>query len=375
MDREQGVRVRSPRSIEIDFHYLGQRCREAIKTPPTKANLLFAQNKRAVILYEIGIGKFNYAEHFPDSRRAATLGKASNKTISQALDEFLLTKRRTCEASTLRDYQSAIEYHLKPVFGDFLLRKITAIQIRVWIGGLTITSKRINNILIPLRSTLKDAYLDGIIERDISARIRNLSHRTEEPNPFTPSEIKLILEHAEEQTRNLFQFAFWTGMRTSELIALEWGDVDFQRGVVKVIRASVRKIIKVPKTQSGEREIKLLDLALAALNAQKPFTFLANKRIFHNPKTNRPWETDGQIRKTAWMPLLKAASVPYRNPYQTRHTYASMLLSAGEEPMWVAHQMGHKDWGMIRKRYGRWISDINPSAGSKVEHYWSQHSQ
>jgi integrase len=59
MDREQGVRARSPRSIEIDFYYLGQRCHEAIKIPPTKANLKFAQNKRAAILHEIGIGTFS----------------------------------------------------------------------------------------------------------------------------------------------------------------------------------------------------------------------------------------------------------------------------------------------------------------------------
>lgn len=374
MDREQaGVRISSPQSIEIDFYYLGQRCREVIKILPTKANLQFAKNKRAAILHEIGIGTFNYAAHFPDSRRAATLGKVSNKTVSQALDEFLLTSRRTCEASTLRDYQSAIEYHLKPAFGDYLLRKLTPTQIKVWMSGLTITPKRINNVLIPLRSVLRDAFHDGVIERDISARIRNLSHRTEEPNPFTPSEIKAILNNADGQTRNLFQFAFWTGLRTSELIALEWGDVDFQRGLVRVIRASVRKIVKVTKTKSGEREVKLLEQALAALNAQKPFTFLAKQRIFYNPKTNSPWETDGQIRKTAWTPILKAANVSYRNPYQTRHTYASMMLSAGENPMWVAHQMGHKDWGMIRKRYGRWIPDVDPVAGSKAALYWSLH--
>ena len=35
--------------------------------------------------------------------------------------------------------------------------------------------------------------------------------------------------------------------------------------------------------------------------------------------------------------------------------------------------MGHKDWGMIRKRYGRWIPDLDKSAGSKVmENYFSQ---
>lgn len=376
MDREQaGVRARGTKGIEIDFYYLGQRCRETIKIPPTKANMLFAQRKREAILHEIGIGTFDYSAHFPKSRRAATLGKASNKTVSQALDEFLLISQRNCAPSTSRDYQSAVTHHLKPAFGDFLLRNITATQIKVWMSSLLISPKRIKNVLVPLKGALRSAFQDGIIERDVSAQIPSLAHRTKEPTPFTPSEIKSILEHSDGQTRNLFQFAFFTGLRTSELIALEWRDVDFERGIVRVRRASVRKVIKTPKTISGERDVKLLSPALDALGAQKAFTFQANDRIFHNPQTNGPWETDGQIRKTAWIPILQAANVPYRNPYQTRHTYASMLLSAGEDPMWVAHQMGHADWGMIRKTYGRWIPDMNPVAGRKVEDLWSQHGQ
>lgn len=376
MDSEQvGVRARGVRGIEIDFYYLGQRCRETVKLPPTKANMLFAHRKRTAILHEIGIGTFDYSAHFPNSRRASILGKASNKTVSQALNEFLLMSQRSCAPSTIRDYQSAVEYHLRPAFGELLLRNITATQIKVWLGGLLISSKRIKNVLVPLKGALRNAFQDGIIARDVSAQIPSLSHQTKEPNPFTPSEIKLILEYSDEQTKNLFQFAFFSGLRTSELIALEWNDVDFQRGVIHVRRASVRKIVKTPKTKSGERDVKLLSPALDALNAQKTFTLPANGRVFHNPKTNQPWETDGQIRKTAWIPILLAASIPYRNPYQTRHTYASMLLSAGEDPMWVAHQMGHADWGMIRKTYGRWIPDMNPVAGRKVEDLWSQHGQ
>lgn len=376
MDSEQvGVRARGAKGIEIDFYYLGQRCRETVKIPPTKANMLFAQRKRITILHEIGIGTFDYSAHFPKSHRAATLGKASNKTVAQALHEFLLISQRTCAPSTSRDYQSAVTYHLQPAFGDFLLRNVTATQIKVWMSGLLISPKRIKNVLVPLKGALRSAFQDGIIQRDVSAQIPSLAHRTKEPEPFTRQEINLILEHSFGQTRNLFQFAFFSGLRTSELIALEWGDVDFQRGVVRVQRASVRKIVKTPKTKSGERDVKLLFPALAALNAQKDFTFLANGRIFHNPQTNNPWETDGQIRKTAWIPVLQAANIPYRNPYQTRHTYASMLLSAGEDPMWVAHQMGHADWGMIRKTYGRWIPDMNPIAGRKIEDLWSQHGQ
>ena len=61
----------------------------------------------------------------------------------------------------------------------------------------------------------------------------------------------------------------------------------------------------------------------------------------------------------------------YRYPYQTRHTYASMMLSAGENPLWVAAQMGHKDWSMIARVYGKWIPEADPLAGAKAVTLWS----
>lgn len=361
----KGITARG-NSIQIDFYYLGIRCRESLKLEPTKPNLAFAKRFKATILHEIAIGTFNYSNHFPNSKNATLGSKSSNKTVSKALDEFMQSSRRRLEKSTLRDYHSAVEFHLKPEFGSKRIIDVTATDIKTWIGGLTISAKRINNILIPLRTVFEDAYTDGLIDRNPVSRVRNLATRSEEPQPFTPNEIERILRELPDQGKNLIQFAIWTGLRTSELIALEWSDIDWEAGLVRVRRATVNKQTKQPKTKAGERDVKLFPPALDALNNQKQFTFLAYGRVFHNPRTNQPWETDGQIRKTMWAHALRKAGVVYRNPYQTRHTYASTLLSAGENPLWVAQQMGHKDWGMIRKRYGRWIPDVDTNAGSKV---------
>ena len=370
MDR-RGVTPRG-KSIQIDFYYLGVRCRETLKLQPTKQNLLFADRLKATILHEIAIGTFKYSNHFSDSKNIALGSKISNKTVTQALDEFMQSSRRRLEKSTLRDYHSAVEFHLKPQFGNKRIVDVIATDIKMWIGGLTISAKRINNILIPLRTVFEDAYADGLIDRNPVSRIRNLSVRTEEPHPFTPNEIELILKELPEQGKNLIQFAVWTGLRTSELIALEWGDIDWNLNIIRVRRATVNKHTKPPKTDSGERDVMLFPPALDALKSQKKFTFLQGIQVFHNPRTNKPWESDGPIRKTLWQPALKRAGVVYRNPYQTRHTYASTLLSSGGNPLWVAQQMGHKDWGMIRKRYGRYISQVDISAGSNVMQYWSQ---
>lgn len=373
MDRKlEGVRAKSNKSIEIDFYYQGKRHRETIKLPPTKANLLFAERKRASALHAIALNNFNYAEHFPESRHAATLGKFTKKTVGEALKDFLRNTKRKYEASTLRGYTSAIYYHLIPAFGDVPLRKLTTMDIKDWISGLEISAKRINNVLIPLRIVMHDAYMDGLIENNPTNRVKNLKIQRHEPHPFSPNEMRLLLENCPPQTRNLFQFAFWSGLRTSELLALEWGDIDWEKNVIRVSRAIVRRITKQPKTQAGIREVLILPYAREALARQKEYSFASGGRIFLNPHTNKPWTTDTQLRECGWLPAIKAAKIPYRNPYQTRHTYASTLLSAGENPMWVAQQMGHADWGMIRRCYGRWIPEADKTAGSLVVKQWSQ---
>ena len=88
--------------------------------------------------------------------------------------------------------------------------------------------------------------------------------------------------------------------------------------------------------------------------------------MFLNPRTGERWEGDQPIRSSAWAPALKIAKIRYRRPYQTRHTYASMMLTAGESPIWLAAQMGHSDTTMIFRNYGRWIPDAVPEAGNKA---------
>lgn len=371
MDRRQVVKVRG-NCLYLDFYYQGIRQRPSLGLEDTKPNRQHAERLHSAIQHEISIGTFDFTKHFPNSKKAISANNTHNKTVSQALDEYMRSVHRVLEKSTIKGYNSAIEFYLKPNFGHIKLSDLTASMIKSWIGSLTISAKRINNVLIPLRTIFSDAYAEELIDKNPMLRVKNLPVITEEPNPLTPTQIEAILKELPQQGKNLIQFALWTGLRTSELLALEWGDIDFKAELVRVRRAIVNKNSKQPKTKSGERDVKLFPPSLEALINQKQFTFLAGAKVFNNPNTNKPWETDAQIRRTLWIPALKKAGVEYRNPYQTRHTYASTLLSAGEPPMWVANQMGHKDWAMIRRVYGRWIPEVDTTAGSRIMKLWSQ---
>jgi integrase len=378
MGREgSGVKAASETSIEITFTYRGQRCRERIKLAPTPANLKRATQHRAAILDAIQKGTFDYRVTFPDSPRAMLFVERQGEvlTVHKFLDDWLERQRAHLKASTYEGYRKTVVNHLVPAFGKLRLADLKRPKIKDWCAQLKVTNKTLRNRLSVLRAALGDAVQDDLIEANPlygwQWKSREAPDSEDDVDPFTAEEQKLILAKMEGQERNLFQFAFWTGMRTSELIGLQWGDVDFNRGTVQVRRALTRAAIanksegETTKTRSGRRDVKLLGPALQALLAQKEHTYMAGEHIFNNPRTGKRWSGDLTIR-SAWKRALMLAKVRYRRPYQTRHTFASMMLTAGESPMWVAQQMGHKDWTMIARVYGKWIKDAQPEAGNKA---------
>ena len=86
-----------------------------------------------------------------------------------------------------------------------------------------------------------------------------------------PEEQIAILDKLAGQNRNLFQIVFWTGLHTPELVALEWGDVGWPRGMVRISRAHTQAVdeAEIAKTRLGFRDVKLLLLPHEALQKQK----------------------------------------------------------------------------------------------------------
>ncbi len=352
-----GIRTRND-SLIIDFMYQGQRFRETLRTKPTKTAIKEAFRKREAVLYDIAMGRFEYSKHFPHSKNSLKYSnnKSSLVTIKDILEKWLLIATKRCQRSTMRDYNSAVYHHLIPTFGELNLDQFSVSHVYDWLDEISISQKRINNVLSPLRQALQEAFYDELIDKNPMDRFRHLAAQPREPSPFYKDEIFKILSQLTGQERNLIQFAFYSGLRTSELIALRWEDVDLDKNSIHVRIAIVRGREKTTKTMSGQRTIELLPESRDAIEQQLLIS-PNSLRVFNDPTTDAQWLGDHIIRKRIWIPALKAAGVKYRNPYQTRHTYASMLLSAGENPLKVAQQMGHKDWGMIRKTYGRWIQE------------------
>lgn len=373
-----GVRAASEKTIEITFAYRGERCRERLPLAPTATGLKRASQHRAAILEAIRNGSFSYRETFPDSPawKKFVEVKGEVQTLNTYFDAWLDKKKKEVKASTYVGYNDTIRTHLSPTLGTIAIADLRRFNIVEMIGKWDVTPKTVRNRLSVLRSALADAVQDDLIQ--ISPmygwewRAPNKKGKVKEHvEPFSATEQAAILKHLTGQDYNLFKFLFWTGLRTSEVVGLDWTDIDWQEGEIHVSRALTRAAIQAvgfdegTKTEAGDRRVKILAPAMAVLIGQKQHTYMANEAIFHNPRTGERWRGTNPIWDR-WKRTLQLAKVKYRNPYQTRHTYASMMLTAGESERWVADQMGHSDVGMINRTYGKWIKSAQPDAGSKA---------
>ncbi|MDO7083251.1 tyrosine-type recombinase/integrase [Pseudocolwellia sp. AS88] len=346
-------------SISISFTYNDVRCRETVKVKPTKSSLKEMARKRDVILYEIAMGQFDYLKHFPNSRTALSLygNQACNITIKEMVNDWFKRTQDQWEYSTKRGYISKINHHIEPNFGHILINEFKPSIFKDWGATSTLSGKTKNEVRSILRSAFQELFIDEVINSNPIDRVKRFKHIRKEPEPFNEIEREKILNQMSGQVRNLYEFAFWTGLRTSELLALRKSDIDLERKVIFVRKALVHGREKETKTRSSARTHQLHETAFKVLKDQLSLTSSDHERIFLNPKNNQPWRDDRAIYHNCWVPSLKQSGVKFRKQYNTRHTYASSMLTENKPIAWVAKQLGHSDIAMTLSTYARWIPE------------------
>lgn len=355
--------------IQVAFTWNDQECRELLPPCPiNKSSIQRAAILREEVRRKIADGAFVYGDYFPDSPRAK-----ANPKDAQLMEVLLARQLETYEKQVQNGQMAKSSYsgYAKAINGERMRRwhgltvcEVAPSALREWISEMDCTSKTIRNTLIPLRSIFEDALNDELIDFNPFDRIAltKLIRQTAKASdyviqPFTADERSAILEACRPDERPMMQFWFHSGLRPGELQALEWQHIDWERCIARIELNQVVGVVKAPKTAAGIRDLELNPDAMAALSAQKAISLLRGPRVWLNPSTLKPWDTDAQVRKTLWMPLMKRSGVPYRNPYQVRHTYASTLLTAGQNPWYVAQQLGHEDVEMVFRTYGKFIRE------------------
>lgn len=326
---------------------------------PTQANVKWAHRLAAEIRERMRFGTFSIAEYFPQSGTAG-----SPTTVAVQLDTWLAGQR--IEASTRAAYASAARFW-KATVGDKALRGLkTSDVLGALAARLDLSGKTVNNYVSVLREALDLAVLDKTMPDNPVANVPRAKHQKPAVDPFTRAEAESIIADMAARypaaVARYTAFKFFTGMRTSESFGLRWSSVDLASGHALVTEGIVRGVeVSTTKTHTA-REVQLNSRARAALVAQKADTFLSGDHVFHDPRYGARWADERAFRRSYWVPALKRLGIRYRPPYNTRHTYATLMLMAGMTPAFCAGQMGHSVDVFLRT-YAKWI----PGAADKAE--------
>ena len=376
----RGVRAASESSIEIRFAYPDSKTeqRERIQLEPTPANLERAFVHLSQIKDAIKQGIFDYAKTFPKSKRADLY---TNRTLLYTYLKNWLVRQAHIKSGTRVFYNRIIEGQVKgSSLQEARVADLTWSMVRDWALSMNVLPKTRSSRLTVLRSALDDAVDDGIITVNplIGKKLKQQSvvipSEATRIDPFSWEEREAIKTAAPQQFGLMLTFSFCTGLRPEEIRGLTWDRVDFVGRTVLIDRvvtdASLGKF-EPPKTQHSYRTVDLVGPAFDAIVAYKQYSFLQGGVVFLNPKTGKPFSTTNKIR-AQWITVLKKAGVRYRVPYQTRHTYASTMLLAGEDLAYIAKQMGHSDITVTLKYYARFIQNTGVKHGSKMEELYKK---
>ena len=366
-----GVRIRND-SIEIDIRVSGIRLRKTLPLNPNKKrDRDEAIDIRHAIRRELKTSDNpDVAKHFPKSKIAIEkFGSERPKTLNDAIERWLETKKNgAVRKKTYETYCGRIKFHFSKEIGLKMLRHVTDEHVSLWITNKNLNPKTKNELLSILRQTFKMAKKNKWVVENIMDDFDSFKLSRKKPKPFTLEEMESIYLHSEKELEPIIKFWAWVGPRTSEIFALRWTDINFDKQFVHITNTIADEDLEDEteertKTDQSRRKVKLFSPALEALEAQKKYTG-DNEFIFINPKTDLVWNSSEF--KSRWTKILTKASVKYRRPYNLRHTYASVMLSAGESPEWVRTQMGHSSLKEISETYGSYIEDAGELSGSRI---------
>ena len=308
----------------------------------------------------------------------ALAGATSRPTpVVPLLGEFSVTWRAEMAPQWRRQHRNSVDVifdtHLIPAFGMRSLADITKADVltfratlaeRPGRGSKKISPSTINKIMCILRQMLTEsAERFGL--SDVFKGVKRLKAKKPDVHPFSMEEVDRIRATIRTDYRDYVTVRFFTGMRTGEINGLKWKYVDFERGLILVREVfSAGESEENAKNETSLRDIPMLPMVRDALESQRMVRHPESEYVFCSREGN-PLDAHNFATRV-WYPLLRYLEIDKRRPYQSRHTTATLMLAAGENPEWIAKLMGHANTQMLFTVYSRFVPNLTRQDGRAI---------
>ncbi|HBQ26874.1 MAG TPA: hypothetical protein DD791_10815 [Syntrophomonas sp.] len=294
---------------------------------------------------------------------------------------FNVYATNSVRTNTLEGYRRIVFNHLIPGLGDIPLAELKGIHIRKYINDKA-TAGHIKDggkhHMAILKMALEQAVIDEEISKNPALKVKLLKREKKEYIPWTKKEVELFLKHT-KQTRfyPLYLLAWVTGMRRSELLGLQWHDIDFNKNLIYVRRSLVKVEggceIQEPKTKLSRRILTIPDKVMKVLQewlekqkreGKKKIDYNSLGFVFVN-SSGRPYYPDYVSHK--FQEYVKSAGLRQVRFYDFRHSHATYLLELGEDIKVISDRLGHSTIMLTGDTYTHVQQSIQQKVAKKLD--------
>lgn len=310
----------------------------------------------------------------------------------------------TLAPSTRERYATVYSVHIAPWLDDLPMRELTVARLRAWQTERTksgVSPGTIHKCRTVLSSVLRHAAESEAIAANPLSLVRApKSEHREAICPLSPATVEKLrsimgnpaprvvaASQAGQRRRRRYELdppgepATWqrdalivslmaySGLRPGELRALRWSDV--QQNTLLVQRAANPDGSSKPTKTGQRRSVRLIaplaqDLREYRLAIGRP----SPGNLVLRDGQNQAWDKNAwqTWRADRWVPACRAAGLsPIPRPYDLRHSFASLLLAEGRQPLYVARQLGHS-LGVLLETYAHLIEEYAEAQRIDAEH-------
>jgi len=292
--------------------------------------------------------KARLAAILTDARRGAIEQVRTGSTFERVAEDWLASgvRERDWKPSTVSDNRSVVNAHLLPAFGSKRVERITAEDIETWRDELVeergLSRRTVNKALIVLGAVLERAVKAHGLVKNPAREVTKLRERYD-PNQydfFSPDEVQALADAAASpQDHAIFLTAAFTGLRMGELIALRWGDVDFDTEALHVYGSYSLGTLTAPKSGLS-RTVPMAEQVRDELDAHR-------RRVPHYRADlvfpgERGEFLDGSALRRRYKKALERAELRPLRFHDLRHTFGSIAINQATIVQ-VQAWMGHAD--------------------------------
>lgn len=228
------------------------------------------------------------AEALAEYINAGAPAKPCNMSYSDYLDYWVDNYcKRELAYNTIATYETLIRLYIKPKIGIYRLADINSVTLTKFTEDLVyehdFSRDYYKNIIKVVKSSFSYAIEHGLLKYDPSSKTklpRKNYRSSRKRHVFSQEEIDMVLERFKDNRAFTCAFltACYTGMRTGEILALTWNDINFDEGFISIKHSVYDKpkdslgrwYMGETKTKTGTRIIPLGDtLKETLLNYKK----------------------------------------------------------------------------------------------------------